>query len=228
MADDSGGTPSARQQHSWCRPPAWPDGRLFHPGEDRTVRVTLGASASLLCVWVWALGRSDYFALAADGWWILAAGLLAASALCIVIARRRIRCLAAHSGVGPCSREPSTGMLRGWRSPRWSDGRLVAVKDPAVATLLVVCSLAFYAKLWLLGEAGVPSIDISGYREPLLPILQVTTLGLLWAMMVRTQIVRAAVEEWIDEDRQLGFIERRIAALATEAKRAKDRFAPSE
>lgn len=216
-------------QHSWRRPPAWPDGRLFHPGEDRTTRVTLRAFASLLCIWVWALGRSDYFALAAgDWWWVLAAGLLAASALCFFIARRRVWRLAAHSGVGPCSREPSTGMLRGWRAPRWSDGRLVAAKDPAVTALLVVCSLAFYATLWLLGEAGVPSIDISGYQEPLLPILQLATLGLLSATMVRTQVVRAVVEGWIDEDRQLGFIERRIAALATEAKRAKARFASSK
>ncbi len=55
MAEASAGSPSARQRHSWRRPPAWPDGRLLHPREDLTTRVTIGAIVPLLAIWVWAL-----------------------------------------------------------------------------------------------------------------------------------------------------------------------------
>ena len=82
--------------------------------------------------------------------------------------------------------------------------------------------------LLLLGHAGVPPIAISGYQEFLVPALQLTALSLLWAMVIRNQVVRAVAEGWTDADKQLGFIERRIAALAADAKRASARFASTE
>ena len=229
MAEDSAGPSSAKRQ-SWRRPPAWPDGRLLHPNDDRTAKVILSTLTALLALWIWALGRTDSFNLpVGDSWWILAAGLLAASVLCFLVARRRVWRLAARSSVGavqPQSTHPRVS--RWWCAPRWPDGRLVAVKDPVVTVLLLACSFAAYGTLLLLGHAGVPPIAISGYQEFLVPALQLTALSLLWAMVIRNQVVRAVAEGWTDADKQLGFIERRIAALAADAKRASARFASTE
>ena len=230
MAVVSAGSPSARQRQSWRRPPAWPDGRLLHPGEDRTTRVTVGALVSLLAIWMWTAGRADgYFELPVDAvggwWWILVAGLIAVSVTSSLVAKRRTWAVAARSdlaAVGP--RSVDWPLLRAWRAARWSDGRLVAVRDPAVTALVLAAIFALCGTMWLLGNAAVPRIDITGYQRGLLLALQLTSVVLMWAMAVRIQVVRAIVEGWLDDDAQLGFIERRIAALAANAKRASAHF----
>lgn len=230
MAEASAGSPSAGQRHSWRRPPAWPDGRLLHPCEDLTTRATIGAGVVLAAIWVWALGRFGYIeASFGDRWRILGAGLIAASAVSLLVARRRIRSLAARSGLAVVQPQYThRRLLRVWRAARWSDGRLVAVRDPAVTALMLAGAFALYGTLWLLGNAGVPRIDISGYQQGLLLALQLPVVALLWAMVIRTQVVRAVVEGWLDDDAQLGFVERRIAALAAKAKRANARFATTQ
>lgn len=230
MAEVSAGSPSARQQHSWHRPPAWPDGRLLHPSEDPTTRVTIGALMPLVAIWVWALGRVDYFeASVGDWWWILAAGLIAASVVSLLAAKRRIRNLAARSGLAAVQPQYTHRRLRRvWRAARWSDGRLVAVRDPAVTALMLAGTFALFGTLWLSGNAGIPRIAISGYQQDLLLALQLPVVALLWAMVIRTQVVRAVVEGWLNDDAQLGFIERRIAALAANAKRTNARFATTQ
>ena len=93
-----------------------------------------------------------------------------------------------------------------------------------VATLVSV--FAAGPALWLLGEAGVPRIDIATHEEPLVPLLQLATIVLISVVVIRVHVVQAVVEGWMD-DKELGFVERRIAALAAGAKQAKARFAPS-
>ena len=216
MAEASAGSPSARQRQSWRRPPAWPDGRLLHPCEDLMTRVTIGALMPLLAPLVWALGRGDYIeASVGDWWWILGAGLIATSVVSPLVARWRTRSLAVRMGLTAAQPQSSRRRLPSvWRAARWPDGRLVAVRDPAVTALVLAGTFASYGTLWLLGNAGVPRIDISGYRQDLLLALQLPVTALLCAMAVRIQVVRAVVEGWLDNDAQLGFIERRIAALA--------------
>lgn len=230
MAEASAGSPSARQRHSWRRPPAWPDGRLLHPREDLTTRVTIGALVPLLAIWIWTLGRVDYFeATVGDWWWILEAGLIAASVVSLLVARRRTWSLAARLGLTAVQPQSTRRRLPSvWRAARWPDGRLIAVRDPAVTALVLAGTFASYGALWLLGNAGVPRIDISGYRQDLLLALQLPVSALLCAMVVRIQVVRAVVEGWLDDNAQLGFIERRIAALAANAKRANARFATTQ
>lgn len=230
MVEDSGRSPSAKQRHSWRRPPAWPDGRLLHPHEDLTTRVTIGAIVPLVAIWVWALGRAGYLeASVGDWWWILEAGLIAVSVVSSLAARRRIRSLAARSGLTAVRPQSTRRRLRRvWRTARWSDGRLFAVRDPAVTALVLAGTFASYGALWLLGNAGIPRIDMSGYQQDLLLALQLPVSALLCAMVVRIQVVRAVVEGWLDDDAQLGFIERRIAALAANAKRANARFATTQ
>ena len=230
MAEASAGSPSERQRHSWRRPPAWPDGRLLHPREDLTTRVIIGALVLLLAIWIWALGRVDYFeASVGDWWWILEAGLIAASVVSLLVARRRTWNLAARMGLTAVQPQSTCRRLTsGWPAARWPDGRLVAVRDPAVTALVLAGTFASYGALWLLGSAAVPRIDISGYQQDLLLALQLPVSALLCVMVVRIQVVRAVVEGWLDDDAQLGFIERRIAALAANAKRANARFATTQ
>ena len=192
--------------------------------------MTIGAIVPLVAIWVWVLGRVDYFeASVGDWWWILVAGLIAASVVSLLVARRRIRSLAARMGLTAVQPQSTRRRLPSvWRAARWSDGRLVAVRDPAVTALVLAGTFALYGTLWLLGNAGVPRIDISGYRQDLLLALQLPVSALLCVMVVRIQVVRAVVEGWLDDDAQLGFIERRIAALAANAKRANARFATTQ
>lgn len=227
MAVVSAGSPSSRQRHSWRRPPTWPDGRLLHPHEDRTTRVTTGALLPVLAIWMWSAGRADgYFEVSVGGWWwILAAGLIVFAVVSSLAATSRIRAVAARSDLAVMQpRSIGRRLLRDWRAPRWSDGRLVAIRDPAVTALLLAGIFASCGTMWLLGNAAVPRIDISGYQQGLLGVLQLTSVALMWAMVGRVQVVRAIVEGWLDDDAQLGFIERRIVALAANAKRASAHF----
>ena len=176
------------------------------------------------------LGRVAYFeASVGDWWWSLVAGLIAASVVSLLVARRRTRSLAARMGLTAVQPQSTRRRLPSvWRAARWSDGRLVAVRDPAVTALVLAGTFALYGALWLLGNAGVPRIDISGYRQDLMLALQLPVSALLCVMAVRIQVVRAVLEGWLDDDAQLGFVERRIAALAANAKRANARFATTQ
>lgn len=223
MVEGSGGSISARQRHSWWRrPPAWPDGRLLHPCEDPTTRVIGGAVVPLLAIWSWSAGRDGYLGVSVgERWWILAASLIAVSVVSVLVARRRIWHLAARSRLAAVQPQSTRQLLCVWRAPRWSDGRRVTVMDPAAMALMLTGTFAACGTMWLLSNAGVPNSDISGYPELLLLPLELTIL----AMAVRTQVVRAIVERWPDDYAHLGFIERRIAALAAIAKRANAQFA---
>ena len=71
MTEKSVGVSVAERQHSWRRPPVWPDGRLFNPNEDRMTRVTLRVAVLAVVLDWWAVGRSDSFDIAVgDSSWI--------------------------------------------------------------------------------------------------------------------------------------------------------------
>ena len=224
----------AERRHSWRRPPVWPDGRLFNSNEDRMTRVGLRVAFLLLVLYTWAIGRSERFDVfeafditVGDSWWILAVGLLAMSALCLFAARRRVWVRATRTSAGTSQPGTVNWRLPAWgRTPRWPDGRLFATRDPLVTVSTLVSMFAAGAALWLLGEAGVPRIDIATYEEPLVLLLQLATIVFIWVVGIRMHVVQAVVEGWMD-DKELGFVERRIVALAADAKRAKARFAPS-
>ena len=56
--------------------------------------------------------------------------------------------------------------------------------------------------------------------------MQLVTLVVIWVVLIRMHVVQAVVEGWADEDKELGFVEGRIVALAADARRARARFAP--
>ena len=134
--------------------------------------------------------------------------------------------LAARSGLRVPSEVSDGRPLTAWyRTPRWPDGRLFAVSDPGVTVALIAFALAMSALLWLCGEARIPRIEIAAYQEPLLLLLQLATTILLWVVLIRTRIVHAVVGGWVDDDRaELDFLQRRVVALAVDAKRARARF----
>lgn len=209
------------------RAPRWPDGRVFNPMEDRMTRLVSRVVLVSLMLWVWALGRSDGLNVAVEGsWWILVGLLLAVSVLAFYGGRRRVWALAGRSGLRAPSEVPDGRPLAAWyRTPRWPDGRLFAVSDPGVTVASVAFFLAMSAVLWLCGEARIPRIEIAAYQEPLLLLLQLATVILLWVVLIRTRIVHAVVEGWVDDDcAELDFLQRRVVALAVDAKRARARF----
>ncbi len=93
------------------------------------------------------------------------------------------------------------------------------VTAAALGSVFTAC-----ATLWLLGETGVPRIDMSTYQEPLLSVLQVAAPTAIWVAIIRVWVVQAVVEGWADDDSELGFIQGRIAAVAVDAKRARAQF----
>lgn len=226
---ESLGVSAAERRSWWFRPAAWPDGKLLNPNEDRMTRVWIWVACLLVAVQSWVLGRSDTFdAATGDSLWILSGGLVAASVLCCVGARKRIWARARRAGAAaPGAARPGADglLLAEWvRAPRWGDGRRFAVRDPVVTTAALASVFTAYATLWLLGEAGIPRIDISTYQDPLLSVLQLAAATALCVMAIRLRVVQAVVEGWADDDRELGFIQGRIAAVAADAKRARARF----
>lgn len=238
MAGNAVGASAVERRSGWFRPAAWPDGRLFNANEDQTTRVALWVVFVLLAVHSWLLGRSDAFEVAVSySSWILSGGLLVASALCILVARKRIWARASSSGAGSgCGRDEGGAAGAGaggrtpleWvRAPRWPDGRRFAVRDRVATAATMAAVFAACAAVWLLGEAGIPRIDVSAHQGLLLPVLQLAMVAALWVMIVRAQVVQAVVEGWADDDSELGFVQVRVAAVAANAKRARARFAPS-
>ena len=212
----------------WFRPAAWPDGRLLNANEDATTRVWLGVVFLLVAMQVWVHGRSDRLdAAVGDSLWILIGGLVAASVLCTVGTRKRVWERASSAdAAGPGADGPI--LLKWVRAPRWPDGRRFAVRDPALTAAALASAFAAYATVWLLGEAGVPRIDISAYQDLLLGGLQVAAATALSVVTIRVRVVQAVVEGWADDDSELSFVQGRIAAVAATAKRAKSQFASDE
>ena len=228
MAGSCAGVSAVERRSWWSRPPEWPDGRLLNANEDLTTRVCLWVAFLLLAAHVWVLGRSGTFDVAVgDSLWIIIGGLVVASVLCVVGARRRIWARATSAGAAaPNAAGPTAdGILREWmRAPRWGDGRRFAVRDPMVTAAALGAVFTACATLWLLGETGVPRIDMSTYQDPLLSVLQVAAPTAIWVAMIRVWVVQAVVEGWADDDSELGFIQGRIAAVAVDAKRARAQF----
>lgn len=191
-------------------------------------RVLMRIEFLLLAPYLWALGRSDSLEVVVGDWaWILAGGLLAASAVCLLVMRKRVWARAGSSGAGATQPEAANRLLPGWgRTPRWPDGRRFVVRDSVVTVAAFGAVSTACAAFWLLGEAGIPRVDVSPYGVSLVPLLQLATPVVLLVWLIRMQVVRAVVEGWVDDDTELGFAERRIAALAAGASRARARFAP--
>ena len=218
------------RSRSWRSVPRWPDGRLFHAMEDRMTRVAVRLQMLSLALFVWAFGRSDLFEAAVDdARWILVGALVVVSVLSFYVGSRLVWTRAARSGAGVPTHESARQRPPvWWRAPRWPDGRLFAVRDMAVMVAWLVSIFAAGAVLWLCGDAGIPSIEISAFQEPLVSLLQLATVSLTLVVAIRMRVVQAVVEGWVDDDRvELDFFMGRIAALAVDARRAKARFAPS-
>ena len=115
---------------------------------------------------------------------------------------------------------------RSWwfRPAAWPDGKLLNPNEDRMTRVWMWATVLLVAvQSWVLGRSDTLDVAI-GDSLWILSGGLVAAVTALWVMAIRMRVVQAVVEGWVD-DREPGFIQGRLAAVAVDAKRARARFA---